>query len=74
NFPKLQSKATNPTGYTAAIHWPTVLGKQYVIERSTTLFGNSWSTISTNTGTGADLEYDDTYTGQVKFYRVRILP
>ena len=59
---------------TTAIHWPTVLGKQYAIERSTTLFSGSWTAIATNTGTGGDMEFDDANTGKVKFYRVRILP
>ena len=27
-----------------------------------------------DTGTGGDMEYDDTNTANVKFYRVRILP
>jgi len=73
DFPKVNSKSV-PSGYNAAIHWPTVNGKQYVIERSSTLFSGTWSAISTNTGTGGDMEYDDSNTSQVKFYRVRILP
>ena len=73
NFPKVNPKSA-PSGYTAAIHWPSVQSKQYVIERSSTLFGGSWSVLTTNTGTGGDVEYDDTYTNKVKFYRVRILP
>ena len=74
SFPKVNSKSSPPSGYTAAIHWPSVSGKKYVIERSSTLFGGSWSVLTTNTGTGGDVEYDDTYTNKVKFYRVRILP
>jgi hypothetical protein len=74
DFPSLKSKTPVPSGSTSAIHWPTVSGKQYVIERSTSLFPGVWSAISTNTGTGADLEFDDINPGAVKFYRVRILP
>jgi len=74
SFPKVNPKSSVPAGYTAAIHWPTVNGKKYVIERSATLFSGSWSVLTTNTGTGGDLEYDDTNTNKVKFYRVRILP
>ena len=73
NFPSVNPKAKANTGYASTIHWPTVSGKQYVIERSTDLFAG-WSAISTNTGTGGDLEYNDANTGKVKFYRVRILP
>jgi hypothetical protein len=54
------------------IRWPSVSGKTYVIERSTTLFAPTWSAISTNTGTGADMEYHDTSGGNVRFYRVRV--
>jgi len=30
--------------------------------------------LSINTGTGGDMEYDDTSTANMKFYRVEILP
>jgi len=73
NFPKVNAKTPAPSGI-SAIHWPTVSGKQYVIERSSALFSGVWSTIATNTGTGTDMEFDDSTAGQVKFYRVRILP
>ena len=74
NFPKLNPKSAVTAGYTASIHWPSVSGKKYAIERSATLFNGSWSILTTNTGTGGDMGYDDTTTNKVKFYRVRILP
>jgi len=74
NFPSVNAKTPVPAGSTAAIHWPTVSGKQYVIERSATLFPGAWTIISTNTGTGTDMEFDDNVAGQSQFYRVRILP
>jgi hypothetical protein len=74
DFPRVNAKTPVPSGSTTAIHWPTVSGKQYAIERSTSLFPGAWTAITTNTGTGTDMEFDDTYSGQVKFYRVRILP
>jgi hypothetical protein len=52
------------------IHWPSVAGKQYLIERSISLFGSKWTPIGTNTGTGADMEFHDTSGGAVRFYRV----
>jgi len=73
DLPSIRSK-TVPSGSTSAIHWPSVSGKQYVIERSGSLFSGSWSAITTNTGTGSDMEFDDNSTNTVKFYRVRILP
>ncbi len=73
DFPSLNPKKPVPAGATAAIHWPTVSGKQYVILRSGSLFPGSWSAIATNTGTGTDMEFDDTTAGQTRFYRVQIL-
>jgi hypothetical protein len=74
DFPSTNPKTTVPAGFTSAIHWPTVSGKQYAIERSTSLFSGKWTAIATNTGTGMDMEYDDNAAGAVNFYRVRILP
>jgi hypothetical protein len=74
DFPSLNPKAPVPAGANAAIHWPTVNGKQYVILRSSSLFPGSWSAIATNTGTGTDMEFDDTTASQTRFYRVQILP
>ena len=74
NFPSVNAKTPVPAGSTSAIHWPTVSGKKYAIERSATLFPGAWSAIATNTGTGTDMEFDDNVAGQSQFYRVRILP
>jgi hypothetical protein len=74
NFPSVNPKTPVPAGATAAIHWPTVSGKHYVILRSSSLFSGSWTAIATNTGTGSDMEFDDTTAGQTWFYRVQILP
>jgi hypothetical protein len=74
DFPSLNPKTPLPSGSTAAIYWPTVSGKQYVVLRSSNLFSGSWTAIATNTGTGADMEFDDTANGMVYFYRVLILP
>ncbi len=73
DFPSVNAITPAPAGY-SAIHWPTVLGKQYVIERTSSLFSGPWTAIGTNTGTGGDMEFDDATGGTVKFYRVRILP
>ena len=73
NFPSVNAITPAPVGY-SAIHWPTVLGKQYVIERTSSFFAGPWTAIGTNTGTGGDMEFDDAAGGTVKFYRVRILP
>jgi len=54
------------------IHWPSVAGKHYVIERSTSMFSPSWLPVATNTGTGSDMEFSDTSGGNVRFYRVSV--
>jgi sugar lactone lactonase YvrE len=74
NFPALNAKKPVPSGASTAIHWPSVNGKKYVIERASALFGTSWTVLSTNTGTGGDMEFDDSNKAPVKFYRVRIVP
>jgi hypothetical protein len=74
DFPSLNPRTPVPSGYSSAIHWPSVSGKQYAILRSGSLFPGSWTAIATNTGTGTDMEYDDTAKGSVYFYRVQILP
>lgn len=74
DFPQTKTASPAPSGYNAAIHWPTVNGKKYAIERSSSLFAGPWSILTTNTGTGNDMEYDDNNTNKVRFYRVRILP
>jgi hypothetical protein len=56
------------------VRWPTVAGKQYVIERSTSLFGPNWIPVSTNTGSGADMDFHDTSSTAVHFYRVHVTP
>lgn len=74
DFPSVNPKLPSSAGATTAIHWPTVSGKQYVIERSASLFNGPWTAIATNTGTGGDMEFDDTSAASVKFYRVLIVP
>ena len=74
DFPSTGTKTPVPAGSTTAIQWPSVYGKQYVIQRAASLFGSPWTILSTNTGTGGNIEYDDTNTAITKFYRVEILP
>ena len=55
------------------IHWPSVANKQYVVERSPSFTVPSWTAISTNAGTGGDIEFHDNANGPVtRFYRVRL--
>ena len=73
DFPTTSLKHPLPSGASAAIQWPSVAGKQYIIQRSANLYSD-WTDVATNTGTGGTMEFDDHSGGPVKFYRVRILP
>jgi hypothetical protein len=55
-----------------AIHWPSIAGKQYVVERSADLFGSNWIPMATIVGNGGALQYQDSQTGDHRFYRVRV--
>ena len=74
DFPSVNAKTPVPAGASAAIHWPTVSGKQYVIMSSASLFSGQWITNAIVTGTGSDMEFDDRSNSNVHFYRVQILP
>ncbi len=54
------------------ISWPSVSGKQYVIERASSLTTPNWTVVATNSGTGITMKYHDTSGGGVRFYRVRV--
>ena len=54
------------------INWPSVIGKQYVVERSPSLSTPIWTAIGTNSGNGTVMEYHDTAGGGVRFYRLRV--
>jgi hypothetical protein len=59
----------------SVIHWPSVAGKHYVIERSSSLFNPNWAPISSNVvGTGGDMQFQDTTGSGVSFYRVSVAP
>jgi hypothetical protein len=58
----------------SGLSWPSIFGKLYSVECSSTLFGGSWSVIGTNiNGTGQLMQFDDPNpsTG-MRFYRVKV--
>ena len=55
------------------LRWPSVAGKQYVLESSATLFNPNWIPLSTNSGSGADMIFQDTPSANARFYRVRLV-
>lgn len=57
-----------------AVRWPSVTGKTYVIERAGAIFSDNWLPVSTNVGTGWDMEFNDPdLTNAPRFYRVRVV-
>ena len=72
NLRVLADKLAAQQSQASVIRWPSVSGKSYVIERSSSLFSPTWIPVSTNAGTGADMEFHDTSGGNVRFYRVHV--
>jgi hypothetical protein len=68
---KLAMSSENGSGI---IRWPSIYGKQYVIEYSGTLFGTNWTPIGTVAGTGAQLQFQDNSGNGSRFYRTHVLP
>jgi hypothetical protein len=56
------------------VQWPSELNKRYVIERAASIYSPGWTPVSTNNGTGWDMEYQDPTPGNARFYRVRVQP
>ena len=68
-------QAQGPQNPGSVVRWPSVAGKQYVIESSATLFAPNWIPLSTNSGSGADLIFqDNSAAANATFYRVRLVP
>jgi hypothetical protein len=65
-----QAMAQSPQD--SVIYWPSVAGKQYVIQRSASLFPGTWTSISTNTGTGGNMEIHDSSVRGTRYYRVSV--
>lgn len=74
DFPSVNPNTPPPSGAAMSIYWPTVSGKQYAILSSSSLFPGNWTTNTVVTGNGANILYNDSSAGTVKFYRVLILP
>jgi hypothetical protein len=69
----LKLKSAKGQGAAVVVRWPSVAGKQYVIERANSVYSPVWSAVSTNSGTGWEMEYQDNAGGSgPRFYRVRV--
>ncbi len=56
-----------------AVRWPSVAGKQYIIERAAALFGAEWQAVDTRAGSGWEMTYEDPDQSTApRFYRVRV--
>jgi len=70
---KIISSRSSAQSQGCVIRWPSVAGKSYIIERSASMFPPSWLPIATNSGSGSDMEFQDSATGgNSRFYRVRV--
>jgi hypothetical protein len=58
--------------FDSVISWPSVSGKQYVIERCSSLSSPIWTAVGTNSGNGNIMEFHDTTNGGIHYYRVRV--
>jgi hypothetical protein len=67
----LRLNADKDAAHNPLVRWPSISGKRYIIERSYSLYGNGWTGVSTNFGTGGDLQFSEGGSGN-RFYRVRV--
>ncbi|MFM2296171.1 MAG: hypothetical protein RLZZ350_2584 [Verrucomicrobiota bacterium] len=67
----LRLNADKDSARNPIVRWPSISGKHYIIERSFSLYGNGWTSVSTNLGTGGDLQFSESGSGN-RFYRVRV--
>lgn len=51
-------------------YWPSVSGKKYIIQRSSSLFPPQWTSISTNIGNGSYMEIHDNANNGAGYYQV----
>jgi hypothetical protein len=70
---RLLSKRAADAATALVVRWPSVQGKQYVIERAAALYGAAWVPVATLTGSGWDMEFSDPdLSAAPRFYRVRL--
>jgi hypothetical protein len=69
---KLQA-ASGSSGSAFALQWPTVAGKHYTLQSSTSGGAGSWITLLNNVaGTGNQMNWTDANGAQVKFFRALV--
>lgn len=71
----LRMRSDHVPGSGIKLRWPTVAGKNYVIEYTQSLSGGGWTALSTQVaGTGLDLEITVATSGRApRYYRVRLV-
>ena len=69
----LQLTTPAPSG-NYSVQWPSIVGKNYTLECSTSLFSTNWTVIATNIlGTGQPIQFTDPAPqGQARFYRALV--
>jgi hypothetical protein len=60
-------------GSSLSLQWPTVIGKHYTLQSSTSAAGGNWTTLLNNVaGTGSQMNWTDTSGVQTKFFRALV--
>jgi sugar lactone lactonase YvrE len=71
----LQLAPSAPAPNNFIVQWPSVLGKTYLLQSSTSLFSTNWSVIASNlVGTGQMMQFQDSSTPATpaRFYRAKV--
>lgn len=70
----LASRVAASEGSAFKLRWPTVQGRTYVLECSTSLFSGDWTAVSSEVlGDGREVEFTDPNPDGARFYRVRLV-
>ncbi len=72
---RLSWASASQPGRARVLRWPTVAGKQYILEASPDLYTPDWIPVSTNSGSGTPIEFQaGPGASSALFYRVRVAP
>lgn len=71
---KLASRARASANGKLTLRWPSSDGKRYVVECSTSMNGGEWTPVSPVVdGDGDEMEFSETNSDGLRFYRVRLV-
>jgi len=71
---RMRGAGPSAAGDRVTLRWPTVDGKNYVIECSPSMAGGDWTVVSpTLSGDGDEMTYTDSAGAEPRFYRIRLV-